>query len=147
MLKRPKLYFAAPLFSRAERTFNADLAAKLKPYFDVYLPQRDGGLLSEYVAGGMSIEQAERKIYNDDIHAIRKAAVFLIVLDGRTIDEGAAYELGFANALKKPCYGLQTDPRRLLPHGNNPMIGVPLKQRFENETDLLRWAKRFANRA
>ena len=38
-----KIYFAAPLFSDAEKTFNQNLAAQPEePGFDVFLPQREG---------------------------------------------------------------------------------------------------------
>lgn len=37
------IYFAAPLFSQAEREFNLMLTANLESIgFDIFLPQRDG---------------------------------------------------------------------------------------------------------
>jgi len=39
-----------------------------------------------------------------------------------TIDEGAAMELGYAYSKGKHCVGYSTDPRSLLPNGQNPMI-------------------------
>lgn len=146
MQKRTKVYIAGPLFSHAERSFNADLKRKLAPYFDVYLPQEDGGLLTECIREGMDVRQAMREIYRIDIHAVRTTDIVLIILDGRTVDEGASYELGFGKAIGKLCYGLQTDVRRLLPMGNNPMIEVPLKRIFEDEAELLKWAKRYTSR-
>ena len=39
----PRLYFAGPLFSAAELTFNAVLAEHIEALgFEVFLPQRDG---------------------------------------------------------------------------------------------------------
>jgi hypothetical protein len=44
----PRLCFAAPLFSEAERVFNAALTARIEALgIDVFLPQRD----AERVAG------------------------------------------------------------------------------------------------
>ena len=38
-----RVYFAAPLFNVAERTFNINLTNKIEEIgFEVFLPQRDG---------------------------------------------------------------------------------------------------------
>lgn len=136
---KTKLYFAAPLFSQAERSFNEMTAAELELQFDVFLPQKDGGLLLDIVATGVSIERAKRLVFEKDIEALRAAELVLIVLDGRAIDEGAAFELGFACALGKRCIALQTDVRRLLPSGNNPMLDGALERTFADVGALLHW--------
>ena len=64
---------------------------------------------------------AALSVFKDDVAALRASDAFLNLLDGRTVDEGAAFELGVAYALEIPCFALQTDSRRLLPLGNNPM--------------------------
>jgi nucleoside 2-deoxyribosyltransferase len=139
------LYFAAPLFSEAERTFNERVVSLLIPFFDVYLPQEHGGLLVDMVDKGMNPNHASSVVFTLDIAALKKCEVVLIVLDGRSIDEGAAFELGYAHAMGKVCYGLQTDPRRLLKIGiNNPMIDCALQQVFSSLDDLLKWAKSFS---
>src|SRR6266480_1713722 len=91
---KPRLYFAAPLFSHAERQFNTALASELGGNFDVYLPQKDGGLASEMMKQGVRPATAFITVFNLDVIELRKCDVFLIILDGRTIDEGAAFELG-----------------------------------------------------
>ena len=139
------LYLAAPLFSEAELRYNVELAAQLEFYFDVYLPQRDGGKMVDLVARGVAPADAARSIYERDILALREADVFFILMDGRSIDEGAAFELGYAKALGKVCVGLQTDPRRLLPHGNNPMIQVPLQVVFGTIDGVVQWAREFTS--
>ena len=136
------LYLAAPLFSVAEQTFNSSLERQLSPWFEVFLPQRDGLLFTELVAKGDTIDSARQIIFRGDIAAIRRSEVFLVVLDGRTVDEGASFELGFAYALGKTCLGLQTDPRRLLPMGNNPMIDSALSRVFNSTNDLIQWLQR-----
>jgi len=121
---RVRVYFAAPLFNPVERAFNEDMARRLQPVADVFLPQRDGALLTKLVAGGQSVHLARRKIFNSDTGAINDCHAVVAVLDGRTIDEGVAFELGYATALGKVCIGYKSDDRVMLPTGDNPMISV-----------------------
>ncbi len=137
----PRLYLAGPLFSEAEIDFNHRLKKLLLPFFDVYLPQEDGGLMVDMIAQGTKPIVAAAEVFATDVAAIEGCDVLLIVLDGRSIDEGAAFELGFAFAQGKPCYGLKTDPRQLLVTGNNPMIDCALRMVFSNVDALLAWAR------
>lgn len=137
---RGSLYFAAPLFSDSERSFNRHLAEGIAEWFDVYLPQRDGGLLTDLVARGVNVGSAYRCIFERDLRAIMDCDVCLIILDGRSVDEGAAFELGMCFSMGKPCYGYQSDSRRLLPLGNNPMIQCALRRVFVNVDELFDWA-------
>ena len=123
---RRKIYLAAPLFSDAEKTYNKALKEQLTPFFDVYLPQEDGLLVVDLIKRGISFKQASQQVFSADLNAIRKCDVLLIVLDGRTVDEGAAMELGYAYGMEKECIGISTDPRSLLPDGQNPMISCCL---------------------
>lgn len=141
---RPLVYLAAPLFSEAELSFNLKLAAVLEQCLDVYLPQRDGGKLVDLVANGVPVKDAYKSIFERDLEALAESDVLLIVLDGRSIDEGAGFELGVAFSSGKCCVGLQTDPRRLLPLGNNPMIECALKRVLLNISEVSAWAKAFA---
>ena len=134
---RNKIYLAAPLFSEAEKTFNKHLKTVLSPYFDVYLPQEDGKLIVDMVKIGVSFEKASKVVFNMDIHAINNADILLIVLDGRTVDEGASMELGYAYSRGKRCIGLSTDPRTLLPYGQNPMIDGCLEITLHSIKSLL----------
>ena len=138
---RPLVYFAAPLFSEAELAYNLELTAILEIHVDVFLPQRDGGKVVDLVAMGVDRYAAFKSIYERDIEALKNADVLFLLLDGRSIDEGAAFELGFAVALGKHCVGLQTDSRRLLPIGNNPMIEVPLKRILSSKSEVASWAR------
>jgi nucleoside 2-deoxyribosyltransferase len=141
----PLIYFAAPLFSEAELSFNVRLTSVLEPKVDVYLPQRDGGRLVDLIAEGVAPRDAYASIFERDLEALRECDAVLIVLDGRTVDEGAVFELGFAFACGKPCVGYQSDPRRLLPVGNNPMIACALIQVFDNPQALAEWAHRLSH--
>lgn len=134
-----KLYIAGPLFSEAELGFNRTIRDLLREHFEVYLPQEDGGLLVDMLKRGVTIERAQRFIFSCDIEAIKRSDYLLIILDGRTVDEGASFELGFAYALGKKCVGYQTDPRRLLPTGNNPMLQCALDRVLTSRSELLEW--------
>jgi nucleoside 2-deoxyribosyltransferase len=139
MARRKCIYLAAPLFSQAERLFNVHLANALAPFSEVFLPQRDNGLLADLLGSGLSSEAAQRRIFEGDLLAIREADILVVVLDGRSVDEGACFELGVAYALGKICIGLQTDPRRLLPSGNNPMLQGALSEVFPSVLTLTQW--------
>jgi len=48
-------YLAAPLFNEQERSFNLHLERILLPFLNMFVPQRDGYLLSELVRQGHDI--------------------------------------------------------------------------------------------
>lgn len=141
---KPLLYLAAPLFSDAELSFNLKLVKILEQYLDVYLPQRDGGKVVDLVSSGVSIQDSYNSIFERDLEALKDSDVVLLVLDGRNVDEGAAFELGIAFAMDKHCIGLQTDTRRFSPLGNNPMIECSLTKIFKNTDELHTWANNFS---
>jgi nucleoside 2-deoxyribosyltransferase len=120
--RKPRAYLAAPLFNEMERSFNANIELMLAPFIDVFLPQRDGGLLTKLVADGMALNLAKKYVFKKDVDAIASSDIIIAVLDGRTVDEGVAFELGYGYALGKLCIGLKTDDRTLLSTGDNPMI-------------------------
>ena len=138
---KPNLYFAAPLFNEGERAFNRRVVDVISRWFEVYLPQRDGGLLTNLVDRGVEVAAAYQSIFDRDVQAIAECDMCLIVLDGRSVDEGAAFELGMCFSLGKPCYGFQSDSRRLLPIGNNPMIQCALRHVFRDFGELYSWAE------
>lgn len=138
---RPRVYLAGPLFSEAERTFNLRLTEVLEELTEVYLPQRDGGLMSEMVTTGVPSHVAACRVFRRDMDAIRKSDYLIAILDGRAIDEGVAFELGIAFSQAKQCVGLQTDSRRLAIWGNNPMITGALEAVFLSVDDLIEWIR------
>jgi nucleoside 2-deoxyribosyltransferase len=81
-----------------------------------------------------------RKVFACDVEAIARAEVLVAVLDGRTVDEGVAFELGVAFAFKKICVGFRSDSRVLLPFGINPMIQGAITNSVSNITQLRKWA-------
>lgn len=136
-MPRIKTYLAAPLFNDRERAFNTALAAILSTHCDVFLPQRDGLLLADLLADGIPLDIAETRIFERDRVALSECEMLIAVLDGAHIDEGVAFEIGFANARGCLCLGLQSDTRRALPSGNNPMIGQALSSIFAKTSDLI----------
>lgn len=139
--RKVRVYLAGPLFSDAERAFNEILAARLASFTDVYLPQRDGGLMSDMVQEGVHPRIASHRVFQYDVDAINGTDLLIAILDGRAIDEGVAFELGVAFSRSKRCIGLQTDSRRLAPWGNNPMIVGALETAFSSTDALVDWLK------
>jgi nucleoside 2-deoxyribosyltransferase len=139
---RPNVYLAGPLFSPQERQWNVRLRDSLMGFADVYLPQEDGSLLVDLVASGMSVEEAKGSIFSADIRAIDRCDILLIVMDGRVIDEGACFELGYAYCHGKICVGVKTDVRSLLPVGDNPMIDCALRKIFRDVDSACDWIRR-----
>jgi nucleoside 2-deoxyribosyltransferase len=138
-MSKMRVYMAAPLFNENERTFNAALANGIAHLADVFLPQRDGSLLVNMLKAGVALEVAERRVFEQDKQALIRSNLLIAVLDGAHIDEGVAFELGFASAMGCTCVGLQTDVRRALPTGNNPMIGGCLERIFHTSGELFDW--------
>lgn len=135
--RKPRAYFAASLFNDMERNFNANVEALLAPFVDVFLPQRDGGLLRKLVADGMALSTAKQYVFKKDVEAISQSDIVIAVLDGRTVDEGVAFELGYGYALGKLCIGLKTDDRALLTIGDNPMITESCHRILNSVDELL----------
>jgi len=132
-----RVYFAAPLYNEMERKYNAHLSSILEPHFRVFLPQRDGKLMSGMLERGMPIDAAREAVFKADTSALRSCDLVLAVLDGRTVDEGVAFELGFGHALGKRCFGLKTDDRALLRTGDNPLIEECCEAIFGDASDLV----------
>lgn len=147
--KKLKIYFAAPLFSFAEKKFNLELTAKLEARgFEVFLPQRDGMELDPSYKR-MKLPAQGRAIFRIDRDAVFSADILLFVLDGRVPDEGASVELGMAYAQKyllkkkKVLVGLMTDRRAaFIGEKLNPMLGVPLEYTASSERDLIKFLSR-----
>ena len=139
MTKR-KLYLAGPLFNSMEREFSERIRNILLPSFHVFLPHVDGRLLPDLIAAGSSPHEARSIVFANDISALRGCDLLLAILNGRTIDEGTAFELGVAWCLGKPCWGFKDDFRRLTPSGDNPMIEIALRTIFSSFDELAKWA-------
>ena len=132
-----RIYFAAPLFSQAEREFNVKVTKILRENgFDVFLPQESTSEIEV-----PDTEEKRRKLltgfFTKDIEAIESSDVLLIVLDGRVPDEGACFELGYAYASGKICVGLKTDSRVSEMGTDNAMIVGSLGDNIAKDIDSL----------
>lgn len=94
-----KLYFAGPLFSGPERTWNAEVAATLRAAgHEVFLPQEQEP--GRDAAG----------IFATDVAGIDWADSLVAIMDGPDPDSGTAWEVGYAFR-KKPIVLVRTDFR------------------------------------
>lgn len=143
-----KIYVAAPLFSPVERAFNEELCRIMEPYFDIYLPQRDGILLEKTISQKCTSSEAViNRVYEEDIAAIRSVNLLLAVFDGRTPDEGVCVEVGYAKALGIEIIGFKSDTRIALPWGHNPMISGCVDKWIKNLEELRDWAAKVSKYA
>ena len=127
-----RIYFAAPLFSDAERAYNLKIVSVLESFgYEVFLPQRDGFLAPELE--GLTETEITEKIFRKDTEEVLKADILFFMLDGRIPDEGACVELGIAYASGKRCYGFKSDARSVeLGMDLNPMIRGCFRVLFYN---------------
>ena len=105
-----KLYFAGPLFTPYERGFIDECAARLRAAgFDVFVPHEHELALDGTVTPA--------QIFSKDWVGLSEANALLALLDGPSIDDGTACEIGIFSALmksdpeKKGIVGLATDLR------------------------------------
>jgi nucleoside 2-deoxyribosyltransferase len=105
-----KIYFAGPLFTPYERGFIDECAVTLRAAdVEVFVPHE------HELALGTDISAAE--IFAKDRVGIEGANAMLAILDGPSVDDGTACEIGMFYALmqsdptKKGIIGLLTDMR------------------------------------
>lgn len=97
-----KLYFAGPLFTTPERTWNADVTAALRAAgHEVFLPQEQEP--GKDAAG----------IFAADVGGIDWADGLVAIMDGPDPDSGTCWEVGYAFGLKKWIVLVRTDMRAL----------------------------------
>ena len=121
------VYFAAPLFSLAEKEFNLSLAKEMEALRNdlrIALPQ-------EFCIGASLPD-----IYNRCIENIDLCDLLIGVLDGADADSGTSFEVGYAFAKGKPIVGIRTDFRELEDHGVNLMLSKSCSSfvRIKDET-------------
>ena len=139
-----KIYFAGPLFSEAELTFNKELTRQLEELgFYVFLPQRDGVEANKSPYDKMSKNERRKARFELDRDKIFDCDIFLFVLDGRIPDEGACVELGMAYTdrllrdRKRLIIGLHTDLRAAFIKSKlNPMLKLCFDQLVDTREAL-----------
>jgi nucleoside 2-deoxyribosyltransferase len=132
-----RLYFAAPLFSEAELEFNRGVVELIESAgHEVFLPQRDGPE-ADSAAHGEGTEHLH-EIFSADRQAIVESELVVAVLDGSTVDEGVAVEIGIAHENDIPIVGLKTDVRTFSEHERiNSMVYSPLSTLCRDPAELV----------
>jgi nucleoside 2-deoxyribosyltransferase len=98
-----RIYFAGPLFTQAERAWNAVMAGALSAAgHDVFLPQTEVQAIATLDADA---------IFRVDLEGVRSAEAVVAVLDGADADSGTCFECGVAYALGIPIVAVRTDFR------------------------------------
>lgn len=105
-----RLYLAAPLFTQAERIFNAMLAQELRAFgHKVWLPQDQEPR-----------ERAAADIFAMDVSGIDNSDLLVANMDGPDPDSGTSFECGYAFARLKPVIAFRTDLRGISDGGLAP---------------------------
>ena len=97
-----KLYFAGPLFTTPERTWNVDVVAALRAAgHEIFLPQEQEP--GKDAAG----------IFATDVGGIDWADGLVAIMDGPDPDSGTCWEVGYAYGCRKPIVLVRTDFRNM----------------------------------
>lgn len=103
-----RIYQAGPLFSEAECNWHKQFKEKLESSgYEVVWP---GELITSDKLEAWGNEAA-RKIMETDRDALLSCDVVVALLDGTQVDDGTAWEIGFACAKGIPVIGIRTDFR------------------------------------
>ena len=103
-----RIYQAGPLFSEAERDWHLKLKARLLTAgFEVVWP---GELVSPEEVESWGAD-ASARIMQRDLEGLVDCDVVAALLDGPQVDDGTAFEIGFAYAKGIPVIGVRTDFR------------------------------------
>jgi nucleoside 2-deoxyribosyltransferase len=104
-----RVYLAGPMFTPYEQTFLADCAGRLRAEgFDVFVPHEHGLVGRDATAAA---------VFAVDAGGVESADAVLAILDGPSVDDGTACEIGLFHGLKqrdperKGVIGLMTDIR------------------------------------
>lgn len=131
------IYFAAPLFTLAEREFNNKLASsiekKLGSRLKIILPQT---FATKYAKD----KHFFNNLFKECIRGVEESDIVLAVLDGPDSDSGTCVEIGYALAKGKPVIGIRTDIRISEDRGLNLMVSqlcASLVFDLENDMDSL----------
>ena len=105
-----RVYLAGPLFSAAERRFQASLRDRLNA-----VPGVRALWPGDFFVGldmARLGEGAKEHIFRGCRDELDACDLVVACLDGTQVDDGTAWELGYAFARGLPVWGLRTDFRR-----------------------------------
>lgn len=113
------IYFAAPLFTQAERMWNRKLTETLlkkTSAIEVFLPQEE--TKKAMTENGVDF----KKMQEICLKGIDACDHVLAILDGSDSDSGTCFECGYGYALGKKIIGVRTDIRTGEDQGLNAML-------------------------
>jgi nucleoside 2-deoxyribosyltransferase len=113
-----KIYFAGPLFSAAEKSFNLNFSESLRqqnPEFQMILPQVEAEKI-------ISLPDFLPRMYQFCLQSIKNCDAVLAILEGADADSGTCIEMGYAFGIGKPIIGVRTDFRSSEDRGLNLMV-------------------------
>lgn len=103
-----RIYQAGPLFSEAEREWHKALKARLLTAgHEVIWP---GDLITQEEIAEWG-DEAPVRILQRDLEGIISCKAVVALLDGPQVDDGTAFEIGYAYAKGIPVFGVRTDFR------------------------------------
>ena len=103
-----RIYQAGPLFTAAEICWHKEFSRRLAAAGHAVLWPGDFFTQREIDAWG---DDAPRKIMEKDSAAVDACDAVVALLDGAQVDDGTAWEIGYAYARGKPVVGIRTDFR------------------------------------
>ena len=122
-----KLYFAGPLFTTPERTWNVEVVAALRAAgHEIFLPQEQEP--GKDAAG----------IFATDVGGIDWADGLVAIMDGPDPDSGTCWEVGYTYGVRKPIVLVRTDFRDMHQQAAQPglePIGIAQGRQVTPATD------------
>jgi len=103
------IYLTGPLFSEADKTYLCMLSQKLQN--EGYVVFWPGTIITGKDIVDFGTE-APAAIFNYCRDALERSNLVVALLDGAQVDDGTAWEIGYAYAKGIPVYGLRTDVRQ-----------------------------------
>jgi nucleoside 2-deoxyribosyltransferase len=104
------IYLAGPLFTHAERAYLGSLRDRLRQLSDTTVTW-PGDLFDDAHLASLG-PAAKQHIFEGCRDAIHAATHVVALLDGTQVDDGTAWEIGYAYARGLPIIGLRTDFRQ-----------------------------------
>jgi nucleoside 2-deoxyribosyltransferase len=104
-----RVYLAGPLFTHAERAFLGELRDSIRDIPGL-VPVWPGDLFDDLELADLG-HGAKEHIYRGCLAELEACGLVAALLDGVQVDDGTAWEIGYAAARGVPVVGLRTDFR------------------------------------
>ena len=126
-----RAYIAGPLFNQGDRWFDEQIEAiAVRAGLKTFLPHRDN-------KEAQQDERSLNAIFKGDLRGLDEASIVIANLNGSAIDDGTAWEIGYAYARGKHLVGVHTDMRLMMPNQVvNLMIECSLHEMVHSLDDL-----------